>query len=320
MAIFDSEKRPRGLRVPSLTAMKNGANKSQFSFGSKKSIDVKTPEHEVTPVVAVDVPALPPQRAPPPNKELPPRPKSQIPPPPRMLTKVPPRRQVPNSEPNGNQPATQPPVNPPTSAQPQPQQAQPQAQAQAQFQAPSPPFQSSPQAASPQSQVYAPYTPSATLPAAPQPVRPAERSVVVESKAQQDPASFPAVPPVTLSPPPSDDNEALTPLEDFIPTPDESGTPLGNLSTEELSMPPMPDVEPVAAPLNKVHFACFQEHRNMPVAQNVWCPLPCQTCHKFDREIRHRCVFCSLRVCEGCYQTLQKCKNRSLNELMQKIG
>ncbi|KAJ6109726.1 hypothetical protein N7486_001961 [Penicillium sp. IBT 16267x] len=309
MAIFESEKRPRGLRVPSLTAMKNGsvAAKSQFSF-SKKSHEVKIPEEE--PSVVSVVSALPPLKTPP-TKELPPPPKDQVPPPPRMLTKVPPRRKVANA-PGIPSPA----ASPVTAPAPAPAPAfVPQAQAPPQPQPQPLPLQATPPAASPQTQVYAP----APLPAAPQPVRPAEQSVIAESKAQHH-VPNPTVPPVNLSPPPSDENEALTPLEDFIPTPEGPGTPLDNLSTEELSMPPMPDIEPVAAPLNKVHFTCFQEHRNMPVAQNVWCPLPCQTCHKFNREIRHRCVFCCLRVCEGCYQALQKCKNHSLGELMQKLG
>ncbi|KAJ5663792.1 hypothetical protein N7507_004523 [Penicillium longicatenatum] len=283
MAIFDSDKRPRGLRVPSLTAMKNGsvAAKSQFSFSSKKSNEVKTPEEEPS-VVPVAVPALPPQKAPP-TKELPPPPKDQVPPPPRICTDT--------GDCTCTRTSTCPGAGTTTISA----------------------IASNAASGFPQTQVYAP----APQPAAPQPVRPAEQSVVV-NKAQNH-ASDPTVPPVTLSPPPSDENEALTPLEDFIPTPEGPGTPLDNLSTEELSMPPMPDIEPVAAPLNKIHFACFQEHRNMPVAQNVWCPLPCQTCHKFNREIRHRCVFCCLRVCEGCYQALQKCKNRSLSELMQKL-
>jgi hypothetical protein len=129
-------------------------------------------------------------------------------------------------------------------------------------------------------------------------------------------------PPVTLSPPPAEDTEDVTPLEDFIPTPDGTGNPLELVSSDEqarLDTPP-PDIEPVAAPLNKVHFACFQEHRNMPVAQNVWCPVPCMTCLKFDREIRHRCVFCCLRICEGCHQALVKCKDRSLEELMASLN
>lgn len=58
----------------------------------------------------------------------------------------------------------------------------------------------------------------------------------------------------------------------------------------------------------------------MPVAQNAWCPVPCMTCQKMDREIRHRCVFCCLRVCEGCYLALQRCRGRLLAELMSQLG
>lgn len=58
----------------------------------------------------------------------------------------------------------------------------------------------------------------------------------------------------------------------------------------------------------------------MPVAQNTWCPVPCMTCQKADREIRHRCVFCCLRVCEGCFLALQRCRGRSLGELMGQLG
>lgn len=113
----------------------------------------------------------------------------------------------------------------------------------------------------------------------------------------------------------------MTPLEDFIPTPDGNGAPLGYETSEEQTAPYTPlDFDPPGpAPLNKLHFACFQEHRNMPEAKNVWCSVPCMTCHKFDQEIRYRCVFCSLRICDGCHQALVKCKDRSLAELMANL-
>lgn len=79
-----------------------------------------------------------------------------------------------------------------------------------------------------------------------------------------------------------------------------------------------PEVD-VAAPLEKLHFACYQEHRSMPTSANVWYAVPCMTCQKLDREVRHRCVFCCLRVCEGCYRGLQKCQRRSLEELLLMI-
>lgn len=309
MAIFDSEKRTRGLRVPSLTAMKNGVavSKSQLSLHSLKK-DNKTPEEEIVPAMPAAVPAPPPQRAPPPTKELPPPPKDQKPPPPKVLTKVPPRRAVGNAPSTAKSPvATQTPVTLPPTPSPTPPQTQTQTQAPPQSQ---PVPAASPAATSPQTQIHAPLPP---LPPTPQPARPTEQSVTAPQPREEQP-----LPPVTISTPPAEDSDANTPLEDFIPTPEGPGSPVEPMTEEQSQFIP-PEVKPVAAPLNKVHFACFQEHRNMPVAQNTWCPLPCQTCNKFDTEIRHRCVFCSLRVCESCYKALQKCKHRSLNELLEKL-
>ncbi|KAJ6120278.1 hypothetical protein N7523_004558 [Penicillium sp. IBT 18751x] len=307
MAIFDSEKRPRGLRVPSLTAMKNGtvAARSQFSFSSKKSNESRTPEEDPisTPPSGVFFAPLS-KAAPPPSKELPAIPRDQLPPPPRMTTNVPARREVgSNARPNQTSPTSQglrrpaPAIiesAPPSEAQPELQQA-------SQMQ-PLPPVKSErrtqPEPTMSQSQMQ------------PHPQEPSESQFTQSA------------PPVMLSLPAAEDNEDLTPLEDFIPTPDGSGTPLEPVSSDEqarIDTPPL-EFEPVAAPLNKAHLACFQEHRNMPVAQNVWCPIPCMTCLKFDREIRHRCVFCCLRICEGCHQALMKCKNRSLEELMGSLN
>ncbi|KAJ5286866.1 hypothetical protein N7478_002552 [Penicillium angulare] len=320
MAIFDTDKRPRGLRVPSLTAMKNGAaaSKSQLSFHSKKSNEGKTPESEVVPALPSAVPAPPPQRAPPPTKELPPPPKDQVPPPPRVLTKVPARREVgKNASSTAKSPASaQTPVTSPQ-AQVQPASFSAFPAPTASYLAASPP-RASPPVASPQTQKRVPLPSPPSEPASPKPVRPTERPAFVAPQIQQPSPAL--TPPAALPSPPDRDTESLTPLEDFIPTPEESASPIDPIlgSGQQASFQP-PDMEPVAAPLNRVHYNCFQEHRNMPVAQNVWCPLPCQTCHKFDREIRHRCVFCCLRICESCYQMLQKCQHRSLPELMDKL-
>lgn len=80
-----------------------------------------------------------------------------------------------------------------------------------------------------------------------------------------------------------------------------------------------PPAVDVAAPLGKLHFACYQEHRSMPTSANVWHAVPCMTCQKLDREVRHRCVFCCLRICQGCYQGLLKCQRRSVGELLGMI-
>lgn len=134
-----------------------------------------------------------------------------------------------------------------------------------------------------------------------------------------------AVPPVPIQRTPSDASSYTEPLDDYIPDPepvdrDSDTVSPAILGEEEEDIdnwtPPEADT---AAPLTKLHFGCYQEHRSMPIAANIWHAVPCMTCHKSDREIRHRCVFCCLRICEDCYQGLQKCPRRSLNDLLDMI-
>ncbi|KAJ5558159.1 hypothetical protein N7461_002131 [Penicillium sp. DV-2018c] len=78
MAIFDTEKRPRGLRVPSLAAMKSSAAgaKSQFSFHNKKSTEsVPSEEAMFTSQSPAFLTTPLPKPSPQPNKELPSPPK-----------------------------------------------------------------------------------------------------------------------------------------------------------------------------------------------------------------------------------------------------
>lgn len=352
MAIFDSEKRPRGLRVPSLTAMKSGAaaSKSLVSL-HKKSSDTKTSEKEITPVPTRTVqptrtaqPSLSTKPAPPSNKELPPPPKDELPPRPRMPTAVPRRRDVPKREVSNQEmvsprdPWVQDPLEEQFGDQfgeqliEQPREhfrEQPREQPREQFreqprEQPREQFREQPRE-QPREQFREVPTNTRSMepPVAPRPIRPTVTAPALMSMAPQsppEPRGFPS----TLSPPPDRQNrDSGSPLEDFIPTPEPEAAenPLDSMSSNEQTGPyTPPDFEPVAAPLSRVHFVCFQDHRAMPIAQNEWCPLPCQTCHKFDREIRHRCVFCCLRVCESCYQGLQKGPNRSLAELMKTLN
>ncbi|BAE65518.1 hypothetical protein BDV35DRAFT_397548 [Aspergillus flavus] len=160
-------------------------------------------------------------------------------------------------------------------------------------------------------------------------------------KREEPPAPVPALVPAPapvqqVTPPSSEDHYPIhyqehiqpieDPLESFIPEPepepgvDGTSASVEPVSSEESNGPwTPPDYEPIAAPLNQLHYACYQEHRSMPTANNLWHPLPCMTCQKYDREVRHRCVFCCLRICASCYQTLQKCPNRSLAQLMKTI-
>ncbi|CAI7579845.1 unnamed protein product [Penicillium manginii] len=369
MAIFDSEKRPRGLRVPSLTAMKAGtaASVSQFSFHRTKSNDAPTPEEKPAPPLPVPSSGFPaPAPAPPPTKQLPvpPQtqgPKKELPPRPTITSKVPPRRAVgstkgrpnetsptsatsqgqgirqasspitPSSPPNKDQPLPPTPslglrqaastttvtTQIPTSPQPEQEAASPAtikaSNSHQGLRHAEPTSSASPQLSKPQpapvrqAQQQLPPTPPVgpQSTGSPEPTAPAP-SQYLPKQSQQPPVQQrlpPTPPPVTLSPPPpttdaeaDEETDALTPLEDFIPTPDGASTPLEEEMSSIEATPPGPAHPPAlhevvdipAAPLNKVHFACFQEHRNMPIAQNVWCPVPCMTCHKKDQEIRHR--------------------------------
>ncbi|EKV11171.1 hypothetical protein Pdw03_7776 [Penicillium digitatum] len=264
MAIFDSEKRPRGLRVPSLAALRSSA------FQKKSSDSVPSDESTFPNPAAFP----PPKPAPPPNKELPLPPKVDIPP-------------------SSNNPYFPPipsgdaiPERYPIERVPVPTQSPPPQMTGMRSKKPRPNFHA----------------------------------------LQQRP------PPVTYSAPPQVPilvqvpvliDEAYSPQpEDFIPTPDSADPPsVPDLPREELALSPFvpPDVEPVAPRLNEIHLTCYQQHRAMPVAQNTWCSMPCMTCQKFDTEIRRRCVFCCLRICESCYQILQKCKNRSVEALVNQI-
>ncbi|EER38964.1 conserved hypothetical protein [Histoplasma capsulatum var. duboisii H88] len=72
-------------------------------------------------------------------------------------------------------------------------------------------------------------------------------------------------------------------------------------------------------PLTKVHFSCYQSHRYLVPSNNAVYPVPCMTCLNDDQLIRWRCTFCCLRICGDCLQTIEKCKRRSLKELMESL-
>ncbi|EGE84652.1 hypothetical protein BDDG_07597 [Blastomyces dermatitidis ATCC 18188] len=72
-------------------------------------------------------------------------------------------------------------------------------------------------------------------------------------------------------------------------------------------------------PLTKIHFSCYQSHRYLSPSNNIIYPVPCMACLNDDQLIRWRCTFCCLRICGDCMQTMQKCKRRSLKELMERL-
>ncbi|KAI9934418.1 hypothetical protein ASPWEDRAFT_43828 [Aspergillus wentii DTO 134E9] len=308
MAILESEKRPRGLRLPSLSAMKS----------KKKSPEPSPPE---SPPDYAPLPAgsgVPVRPARPNEKQLPPNPLSypadSIP----TDMSVNPNeyhRQILRGDFDSPYPRPQVPV----------------------IREPSAPVQRKPPPLPKQQPVQAPVQPPVQIPVQ-APIQVPVQSPSRQSPPIQQPVRKPLQSPVQS--PPVSDEEAKEDLavEDFIPEPepeidtadaraaaaaaaDVDAVAEQTPSEESDNGPWTPaDYDPVAPPLGKLHFACYQEHRSMPVANNLWYPLPCMTCHKYDREIRHRCVFCSLRICADCHQGLQKCQNRSLTQFMESLS
>ncbi|PLB37188.1 uncharacterized protein BDW47DRAFT_107547 [Aspergillus candidus] len=372
MAIRDKEKenRPRGLRMPSLSAIKFKKTNHQSPPDSPPT--ELPPEISLFPAYPARTDSVPVRPPRPHEKELPPNPLPLLPPFPAAsassssgyrdqgppLPPLPPQDR--DLSPRNLSPAASPPSSMPGFA----------ANSHANFSPTSPPnhtgfspsnrFDSSP--SSPPSHAgFSPNSPPNRTDSAPVKRVPSiPRVPVPKSEKPPLPVQRPT-PPSSINhdidePPrrqPSaaeqqhqhqqqeeEEEEEEDPLEDFIPDPevdrvhphpehehenepdlDGPGSAIEEASSEENNGPwTPPDFEPVAAPLNKLHYVCYQDHRAMPPAANRWHALPCMTCQKFDREVRHRCVFCCLRICVGCYQTLQKSPNRSLEVLMDSLG
>ncbi|KAF7712256.1 Uncharacterized protein PECH_003759 [Penicillium ucsense] len=336
MAIFDSEKRPRGLRVPSLTAMKMGsaATKSQLFSHSKKSYETSatatSPPTSVTSPLLVSPADLyskvPP---PPPTKELPPTPREDLPQPAHpaqpvqplqsvqpvksattqlsstpstvmparreVLRKPPPNSAVPMAGANKNglrqasqqspseQPQHQPQSSPPSKS---PLQTRPMPSHPA-YNAPRPSQRSAQQPQPPQAQASAPtqqyHAQSMPVPylnhTASGPVTHQPRAVQPPVQASQGPVSPPET--IVQATSPADGNttsstpsNVTTPPEERIHTPEEGSASLDPTSSDDQTSlsTPSDDLDILPATLGKVHYNCFQEHRNMPVAQNSWCP------------------------------------------------
>ncbi|KAH8701130.1 hypothetical protein BGW36DRAFT_425925 [Talaromyces proteolyticus] len=114
-------------------------------------------------------------------------------------------------------------------------------------------------------------------------------------------------------------SERPTSISNTSSAPSSNGTFDGNGKQTPESrnsyIPPLPEPT-VIPPLTRTHYDCYQSHRLMLISNNVWYATACMTCRKLDQEIRHRCSFCCVRICASCFESLQKCKNRSLKELI----
>ncbi|KAL2827652.1 hypothetical protein BJY01DRAFT_229039 [Aspergillus pseudoustus] len=319
MAVMDKD-RPRGLRVPSLSTFRSKNKQSDptptIQLPSPSQLSLHTDSLSIPSSYSPLQKALPPQPLPP----SPPQPSSPAvinpyPSPPHASSHSQPSPISPISSPNSSQyNRNGAPPHPPHPA--IPPSNRPMAR-------PIPPPNTQPTrrpvpGSAPVTVVTAPgpqYAPAPILSAQ------ANQPVNLMVPQQRTPPSSEGDPEQRLS------NGTSDSLEDFIPDPEPepeldgtSGTPNEAGSSEEDDRPwTPPEVEPVPVPLNKLHYSCYQEHRAMPAAANVWYALPCMACQKFDREIRHRCVFCCLRVCADCFQALKKIPRRSLAQLMETI-
>lgn len=82
----------------------------------------------------------------------------------------------------------------------------------------------------------------------------------------------------------------------------------------------VPKLEKVPAPpLLPSHFDCYQSHRRMLVSRNIHCPIPCMVCRLEDEQVRWKCIWCCLRVCGRCMESLDKIRRRDLHTLVSKL-
>ena len=83
---------------------------------------------------------------------------------------------------------------------------------------------------------------------------------------------------------------------------------------------PLPPQKILAPPLLPVHYACYQAHRRMLRSANAKHPVPCMACGVEDEQVRHKCVWCCLRICGACMDRLDKVERRDLKVLVPSSG
>ena len=303
MAILDTEKRPRGFRA--LSAFKSSGRRSIQRKDSPEDDSVEIPDY----LTADTLPSIPS------GKQLP-----QLPP----LSNIT-RPEVPEPPPQSMRPSRNwamdmdaMPVN--TAPGPRP----PPTDITAPAEVPRRPMRSSSRQMNHVPMNHPPRGDShtATIPYAPKPIRPPSTAMVGRIPSDGSPPNVDGEgDEQTIASMPEPSNGDATPVAYQDPE-GVNGTQIEEVDEErpDTATPFVPiDVPAVPAPLNDIHFHCYQDHRSMPLASNVWYPVPCMACHKHDREDRCRCVFCCLRICTSCFEILQRCQRRSLKELLDEL-
>lgn len=70
-----------------------------------------------------------------------------------------------------------------------------------------------------------------------------------------------------------------------------------------------------APPLTITHHKCFQSHRRILLSRNKVNPVPCMTCGDMKGQVRWKCIWCALRICEPCMAEFDA-KHRNLDKFL----
>lgn len=79
-----------------------------------------------------------------------------------------------------------------------------------------------------------------------------------------------------------------------------------------------PEVKP--APIKECHYRCFQSHRPMRSEKAMFHQIPCMTCGIDDKQQRHCCGWCELRLCDRCMKQLDSLRGRPLRRLVEELA
>ena len=79
-----------------------------------------------------------------------------------------------------------------------------------------------------------------------------------------------------------------------------------------------PEVKP--SPIKERHYRCFQSHRPMRSEKAMFHQIPCMTCGIDDKQQRHCCGWCELRLCDRCMKQLDSLRGRPLQRLVEELA
>lgn len=136
-------------------------------------------------------------------------------------------------------------------------------------------------------------------------------------------AESPPITSETLNNPASRPLQLQPPTSQSPPPPPETARPIPILLSQSAIYRKHFGLDPVAPPvppLKTNHFQCYHHHRKMHKTNESGYTIPCMTCKILDRDIRWRCSFCDLRICERCMYFLSKTPGRELYMFLERMA